>query len=165
MLTSPARQFRKTSGALARLADDGAEHSGEGGNETVREPNPGLIVLPGPQAAINRAADYRVDGHDWAPRYPLIVEAINRLEARSCLIDGEAIACDATALPCSFSPIDWTPTHLGNLTRWNDPRIAAANPNLKLPDLPITVAPTRAAQPLCSPSVSPRLMTPSPSKT
>jgi len=52
---SPARQFRKTSGALARLADDGAEHSGEGGNETVREPNPRLIVLPGPQAAINRA--------------------------------------------------------------------------------------------------------------
>jgi hypothetical protein len=40
---------------LRRLADDGAEHSGEGGNETVREPNPGLIVLPGPQAAINRA--------------------------------------------------------------------------------------------------------------
>jgi phosphate transport system substrate-binding protein len=25
------------------------------------------------------------------------------------------------------------------VTRWNDPRIAAANPNLKLPDLPITV--------------------------
>jgi phosphate transport system substrate-binding protein len=28
---------------------------------------------------------------------------------------------------------------LGKVTRWNDPRIAAANPNLKLPDLPITV--------------------------
>jgi phosphate transport system substrate-binding protein len=28
---------------------------------------------------------------------------------------------------------------LGKITRWNDPKIAAANPNLKLPDLPITV--------------------------
>ena len=28
---------------------------------------------------------------------------------------------------------------LGKVTKWNDPRIAAANPNLKLPDLLITV--------------------------
>ncbi len=28
---------------------------------------------------------------------------------------------------------------LGKITRWNDPRIVAANPNVKLPDLPITV--------------------------
>ncbi len=28
---------------------------------------------------------------------------------------------------------------LGTITRWNDPRIAAANPGVKLPDLPITV--------------------------
>jgi ATP-dependent DNA ligase len=34
------------------------------------------------------------NGHDWSPRYPLIVEAVNRLKARSCLIDGEAVACD-----------------------------------------------------------------------
>jgi phosphate transport system substrate-binding protein len=27
----------------------------------------------------------------------------------------------------------------GTITRWNDPKIAAANPSLKLPDLPITV--------------------------
>ena len=37
------------------------------------------------------------NGHDWAPRYPLIVEAVNRLKARSCLIDGEAVACDERA--------------------------------------------------------------------
>jgi len=34
------------------------------------------------------------NGHDWAPRYPLIVEAVNALKLRSCLIDGEAVACD-----------------------------------------------------------------------
>lgn len=28
---------------------------------------------------------------------------------------------------------------LGKITRWNDPKIAAANPGIKLPDLPITV--------------------------
>ena len=28
---------------------------------------------------------------------------------------------------------------LGKITRWNDPRIVAANPGIKLPDLPITV--------------------------
>ena len=28
---------------------------------------------------------------------------------------------------------------LGKVTKWNDPQITAANPNLKLPDLPITV--------------------------
>lgn len=28
---------------------------------------------------------------------------------------------------------------LGKITNWNDPRIAAANPDIKLPDLPITV--------------------------
>ena len=32
------------------------------------------------------------NGHDWSRRYPLIVEAVNRLKARSCLIDGEAVA-------------------------------------------------------------------------
>jgi ATP-dependent DNA ligase len=34
------------------------------------------------------------NGHDWAPRYPLIVEALNALKVRSCLIDGEAVVCD-----------------------------------------------------------------------
>jgi bifunctional non-homologous end joining protein LigD len=38
------------------------------------------------------------NGHDWAPRYPLIVEAVNALKVRSCLIDGEAVACDENGL-------------------------------------------------------------------
>jgi bifunctional non-homologous end joining protein LigD len=36
--------------------------------------------------------------YDWAPRYPLIVEAVNGLKVRSCLIDGEAVACDDNGL-------------------------------------------------------------------
>jgi bifunctional non-homologous end joining protein LigD len=33
------------------------------------------------------------NGHDWATRFPLIVEAVNHLTVRSCLIDGEAVCC------------------------------------------------------------------------
>jgi ATP-dependent DNA ligase len=29
------------------------------------------------------------NGHDWASRYPLSVQAVSKLEVRSCLIDGE----------------------------------------------------------------------------
>jgi ATP-dependent DNA ligase len=38
------------------------------------------------------------NGHDWSDRYPAIVEAVNRLKARSCLIDGEAVVCDEKGL-------------------------------------------------------------------
>jgi bifunctional non-homologous end joining protein LigD len=39
------------------------------------------------------------NGHDWASRYPLIVEAVDRLKVRSCLIDGEALCCDDNGVP------------------------------------------------------------------
>jgi bifunctional non-homologous end joining protein LigD len=38
------------------------------------------------------------NGHDWSARYPLILEAASELRARSCLIDGEAVACDDNEL-------------------------------------------------------------------
>jgi bifunctional non-homologous end joining protein LigD len=38
------------------------------------------------------------NGHEWAARYPRIVEAVNALKVRSCLIDGEAVACDENGL-------------------------------------------------------------------
>src|SRR5262249_51839575 len=33
-------------------------------------------------------------GNDFTHRFPLIVETLARLRARSCIIDGEAVACD-----------------------------------------------------------------------
>jgi ATP-dependent DNA ligase len=33
-------------------------------------------------------------GNDWTNRYPLVVEAVNHLKVRSCLIDGEVVCCD-----------------------------------------------------------------------
>jgi bifunctional non-homologous end joining protein LigD len=38
------------------------------------------------------------NGYDWSPRYPAIVEAVNALMVRSCLLDGEAVACDKRGL-------------------------------------------------------------------
>jgi ATP-dependent DNA ligase len=34
-------------------------------------------------------------GNDWTQRYPLVVEAVNHLKVRACLIDGEVVRCDA----------------------------------------------------------------------
>jgi bifunctional non-homologous end joining protein LigD len=38
-------------------------------------------------------------GHDWASHFPLIVQAVDALRLRSCLIDGEAVCCDDGGLP------------------------------------------------------------------
>jgi len=39
------------------------------------------------------------NGHDWTSRFPLIVQAVDALRLRSCLIDGEAVCCDDDGLP------------------------------------------------------------------
>ena len=39
------------------------------------------------------------NGYDFADRFPLVVEAIAALPARSCVVDGEAIAVNDSGLP------------------------------------------------------------------
>jgi bifunctional non-homologous end joining protein LigD len=34
-------------------------------------------------------------GNDWSDRFPLVVEAVNHLKVRSCLMGGEVVRCDA----------------------------------------------------------------------
>ena len=46
---------------------------------------------------------YSRPGNDLTYRFPLIVEALTRLHSLSCIIDGEAVACDHKGTP-SF---DW----------------------------------------------------------
>jgi bifunctional non-homologous end joining protein LigD len=47
---------------------------------------------------------YSRPGNDLTYRFPLIVESLARLRSRSCIIDGEAVACDNTGMP-SFNRI------------------------------------------------------------
>ena len=47
---------------------------------------------------------YSRPGNDLTDRFPLIVEALARLRSRSCIIDGEAVACDDSGI-AQFSRI------------------------------------------------------------
>jgi bifunctional non-homologous end joining protein LigD len=47
---------------------------------------------------------YSRPGNDLTYRFPLIVESLARLRSRSCIIDGEAVACDDDGRP-SFDRI------------------------------------------------------------
>jgi ATP dependent DNA ligase domain len=42
----------------------------------------------------DRVRPYSRPGNDMTRRFPRIVEALARLRSRSCIIDGEAVACD-----------------------------------------------------------------------
>jgi bifunctional non-homologous end joining protein LigD len=58
---------------------------------------------------IARKSDGRVrlysrPGNDFTHQVPLIVEALERLRSRSCIIDGEAVCCDDNGVP-SFERI------------------------------------------------------------
>jgi ATP-dependent DNA ligase len=52
----------------------------------------------------DRVRLYNRPGNDLTYRFPLIVESLARLRSRSCIIDGEAVACDDNGLP-SFNRI------------------------------------------------------------
>src|SRR5262249_59794800 len=41
---------------------------------------------------------YSRPGNDLTYRFPLIVETLARLRPRSCIIDGEAVACDGNGV-------------------------------------------------------------------
>jgi hypothetical protein len=45
-----------------------------------------------PRSGRNPLAERR--GNDWADKFPLVVETVNHLKIRSCLIDGEVVCCD-----------------------------------------------------------------------
>jgi ATP-dependent DNA ligase len=47
---------------------------------------------------------YSRPGNDLTYRFPLIVETLARLRSRSCIIDGEAVACDETGV-ASFNRV------------------------------------------------------------
>src|SRR6516164_7190635 len=86
------RTRRTPSGFIEPCLPSPANHppSGPGWIHEIKHDGFRLMARPG-------AADVRLlsrNGHDWSPRYPLIVEPVAALRVRSCLIDGEAVACD-----------------------------------------------------------------------
>jgi ATP-dependent DNA ligase len=50
---------------------------------------------------------YSRPGNDLTDRFPLIVEALARLSARSCIIDGEAVACGEDGIADFERMRDW----------------------------------------------------------
>src|SRR5262245_12773283 len=52
----------------------------------------------------NRVRLYSRPGNDLTYRFPLIVETLARLRSNSCIIDGEAVACEGNGMP-SFDRI------------------------------------------------------------
>jgi bifunctional non-homologous end joining protein LigD len=57
------------------------------------------------------------NGTDFTDRYPLIVEAVDALPVRSCVIDGEAVACDGAGLSI-FEKLRWR-HHDGHVFMWS----------------------------------------------
>jgi bifunctional non-homologous end joining protein LigD len=63
------------------------------GSEWLHEiKHDGFRVIARKQGAQVRL--YSRPGNDLTYRFPLIVETLARLRSRSCIIDGEAVACD-----------------------------------------------------------------------
>jgi bifunctional non-homologous end joining protein LigD len=60
--------------------------------ETYEIKHDGFRVIARKDGA--RVRLYSRPGNDLTDRFPLIVEALARLPSRSCIIDGEAVACD-----------------------------------------------------------------------
>jgi ATP-dependent DNA ligase len=51
----------------------------------------------------DRVRLYSRPGNDLTRRFPLIVDALSRLRSRSCIIDGEAVACDDNGVASAAS--------------------------------------------------------------
>jgi bifunctional non-homologous end joining protein LigD len=73
-----------------------AEHPPDGGDWVHEIKHDGYRLMVRRDAAGSRLLTR--NGVDWSPRFPAILEAASELKARSCLIDGEAVACDDNGL-------------------------------------------------------------------
>jgi ATP-dependent DNA ligase len=61
-------------------------------------------------------------GNDWTTRYPLVVEAVNHLKVRSCLLDGEVVCCDEKGVCLSVAPPPPERTHSSTRSRYRSGR-------------------------------------------
>jgi ATP-dependent DNA ligase len=75
-----------------------------------------------------RARLYSRAGNDLTDRFPLIVETLANLRTRSCIIDGEAVACDRDGVP-SFDRLRYRRADRRSGRTWDgDPTITGIEP-------------------------------------
>ena len=86
------RQLRRIEPCLPRAAKQ--PPAGPGWIHEIKHDGYRIIAERGPSGV----KLYSRRGHDFAERFPLATAAIHRLPVRSCVIDGEAIVCDANGL-------------------------------------------------------------------
>jgi ATP-dependent DNA ligase len=82
---------------------------------------------------------YSRPGNDLTRRFPLIVETLARLRSRSCIIDGEAVACDDNGV-ASFNLIRYR--------RQDDPRVVSA-PDQRMIDAALAAPKTHRVNSFC----------------
>jgi ATP-dependent DNA ligase len=64
----------------------------------------------------SRVKLYSRPGNDLTDRFPLIVEAMAKLRSRSCIIDGEAVACGEDGIASSTASATDTMTPMYSCT-------------------------------------------------
>src|SRR5262249_47656653 len=91
------RTYRTPTGFIAPCLPTPAEHPPSGPGWIHEIKHDGFRLMARRDAAGVRLLTR--NGIDWTDRYPLIAAALGALKVRSCLIDGEAVACDGDGMP------------------------------------------------------------------
>ena len=101
------------------------EYQGVGSGSGIKELLEGAVDFAGTDAFINQTA-----GEGAFPRIVQIPTCLGGVVIAYNVSGNPQIRLDQTVIPDIF---------LGRITMWSDPRIAAVNPSIKLPDAPINV--------------------------
>jgi ATP dependent DNA ligase domain len=97
-----ALEFRYSGGRSDRAGEIATEFVRLGVDVIVAHFTPAVIKHDGFRIIARKDGDrvrlYSRPGNDMTRRFPLIAEALTGLRSRSCIIDGEAVACDDSGL-------------------------------------------------------------------
>jgi bifunctional non-homologous end joining protein LigD len=106
-VTSELRRRIRAEGSLSRYEPclpSPAKHPPAGNGWIHEIKHDGFRIIA--QREVDRVRLITRNGHDFSGRFPLILAAVKALPARSCVVDGEATACDDNGLSV-FEMIRW----------------------------------------------------------